>query len=44
MDAVMVACAVVLTNMIKPYNYGWRENEDFAVVQMDEPPEEVRHE
>lgn len=40
----MSLCKDMLTNMIKPYNYGWREDQDFAVVEMDDPPEEVQHE
>lgn len=36
----MSLCKDMLTNMIKPYNCGWREDKDFAVVEMDEPPEE----
>ena len=36
----MALCKDMLTNMIKPYNSGWRENEDFAVVEVDNPKEE----
>lgn len=39
-EGYMTLCKDMLTNMIKPYNYGWRENEDFSVLEMPEPPEE----
>lgn len=30
----MALCKDILTNMIKPYNYGWRFNEEFVPVEV----------
>lgn len=32
----MALCKDFITNMIKPYNHGWRNNEDFEHVTMEE--------
>jgi hypothetical protein len=32
----MALCKDFITNMIKPYNYGWRYNEEFEHVTMEE--------
>jgi hypothetical protein len=32
----MALCKDFITNMIKPYNHGWRNNEDFEQVTMEE--------
>ena len=29
-------CKDILTNTINPYNYGWRNNKDFEVVEMED--------
>lgn len=33
--AFMALCKDLITNMIKPYNIGWRESADFEPVSMD---------
>ena len=30
----MILCKDLITNMIKPYNCGWRDNSEFATVEM----------
>jgi hypothetical protein len=32
-DGFMKLCRDLIVNMIKPYNYGWREEPEFAVVE-----------
>lgn len=32
-DAYMTICKDIVTNMIKPYNYGWRHDDWFDVVR-----------
>nr|DAF83594.1 MAG TPA: hypothetical protein [Caudoviricetes sp.] len=32
----MALCKDIITNMIKPYNYGWRNEEEFTEVEFDE--------
>lgn len=36
-DAYMAICKDIVTNMIKPYNYGWRHDDWFDVVEVDDP-------
>lgn len=36
-DAYMTICKDIVTNMIKPYNYGWRHDDWFDVVEVDDP-------
>lgn len=32
----MALCKDIITNMIKPYNYGWRNEEEFTEVEFNE--------
>lgn len=35
-DEYMAICKYIVTNMIKPYNYGWRHDDWFDVVEVND--------